>query len=91
MSEDLWRDFAGWSIAFDRTAFYLPSFDPQGWDWERFHARGLALAIRLKQEVGDAYRVVYQKPSEDPDHMTDERLEIQTDGSSVKIPSWRTR
>ena len=62
MSEGLWRKFADWAIAFDRTAFYSLDFDADGWDWLAFHARGLQLARWLKEEVGDAYRVVYDKP-----------------------------
>jgi hypothetical protein len=58
MSEGLWRKFADWAIEFDRTRFYSDDFDADGWDWDGFHARGLQLARWLKEEVGDAYRVV---------------------------------
>lgn len=42
------------------------AFDDSGWDWFAFHARGLQLSHRLKEEAGDAYRVIYDKPYEDP-------------------------
>jgi hypothetical protein len=79
--EGLWRKFADWAIAFDRTSFYSDDFDASCWDWARFHARGLQLARWLKEEVGNAYRVVYVKPCEDPDHLTEEGTEILIDGS----------
>ena len=86
MSEGLWRKFADWAIAFNRTAFYSDRFDDRGWDWRTFHARGLQLALWLKEEVGEAYRVVYEKPYEDPNHRIDERREIRVDGTRVPLP-----
>jgi hypothetical protein len=89
MSEGLWQKFADWAIEFDRTAFYSDNFDADGWDWIAFHARGRQLARWLKQEVGDAYRVVYDKPCEDPNHCIDERTEILVDGGLVPLPPFR--
>jgi hypothetical protein len=86
LSEGLWRQFADWAIEFNGTAFYSEAFDTSGWDWIGFHARGLSLARLLKVEVGDAYRVIYFKPFEDPNHRIDERREILADGSLVPIP-----
>lgn len=68
MSEGLWRKFADWAIEFDQTSFYLEDFDASGWDWMAFHERGLQLTGWLKEEVGDAFHVVYYKPFEDPNH-----------------------
>jgi hypothetical protein len=67
MSEGLWRKFADWAIEFDRTEFYSDDID-EDWDRIAFHARGLELARWLKEEVGDTYRVVYEKPCEDPEY-----------------------
>lgn len=89
MSEGLWRKFADWAIDFDRTAFYLDNFEADGWDWIAFHARGLQLSRWLKEEVGDAYRVVYHKPCEDPNRRIDERTEILADDGLVTLPSFR--
>ena len=86
MSEGLWRKFADWAIAFDQTRFYSESFDDRDWDWRAFHARGLQLAQWLKEEVGEAYRVIYKKPGEDPNHRIDERCEILIDGTRVPLP-----
>jgi hypothetical protein len=90
MSEGLWQKFADWAIEFDRTAFYSDNFDADGWDWIAFHARGLQLSRWLKEEVGDAYHVVYDKPCEDPNHRIDERTEILADGGLVTLPPFRS-
>lgn len=90
MSEGLWRKFADWAIEFDRTAFYSDDFDDSGWNWFAFHSRGLQLARWLKEEVGDAYRVIYDKPCEDPNHRIDERTEIFVDGTVVPLPPFRS-
>ena len=60
--------------------------DNDHWDWIAFHARGLQLARELKAEVGDAYRVVYEKPAEDPNSSLDERREVLADGSLQALP-----
>ena len=89
MSEGLWRKFADWAMAFDHMAFYQEDCDVDDWDWLAFHARGLHLCRWLKEEVGDAYRVVYNKPPEDPNRRIDERMEILRDGRWVSVPSFR--
>src|SRR5690242_18051523 len=88
MSEGLWRKFADWAIEFDLTTFCSDDFDANGWDWIAFHARGLELACWLKEEVGDTYRVVYEKPCEDPEYQVDERREVLADGTWVLLPSF---
>ena len=55
-------------------------------NWPDFHTRGLALAKRLKDEVGAAFRVIYEKPAEDPAHDDHERCEVLDDGSVVLLP-----
>ncbi len=39
---------------------------PPEFDWEAFNREGLALTRRLKQELGDDYRVAYAKSDDDP-------------------------
>lgn len=94
MSEGLWRKFADWAIPFDRTHFYYGSevehCETNGWDWIAFHERGIQLSRWLKEEVGDAYRVAYQKPYEDPNHGIEMRREILKD-SSLEPLSWPRR
>ena len=89
MSEGLWQQFADWAFEFDQTGFSHDSFDDRDWDWRAFHAHGLQLTYWLKQEVGEVYRVVYEKPYEDPNHPIDERREILVDGTRVPLPPWR--
>ena len=81
MSEALWRKFAIWAISFARMPLHMIHSNNDHWDWIAFHARGLQLARELKAEVGDAYRVVYEKPAEDPNSSLDERREVLADGS----------
>lgn len=90
MSEGLWRKFADWAIEFDRTSFYSDDFNAADWDWLAFHARGLQLSRWLKEEVGAAYRVVYDKPYEDPNHRIDERTEILADGTLLPLQPFRS-
>lgn len=85
MSEGLWSKFADWAKAFDRTRLYSNDFDTTDWDWLEFHARGIQLACWLKEDVGETYRVVYDKPCEDPNHRIDERSEILSDGSLLPL------
>ncbi|MDR1276037.1 MAG: putative molybdenum carrier protein [Candidatus Accumulibacter sp.] len=86
ISNALRKKITKWAIAFDRTAFYSENFNADSWDWLTFHARGLRLSHRLKKEVGDAYRVVYDKPCEDPNHRIDERVEILATGALLPLP-----
>lgn len=87
MSEVLWRKFADWAVAFDHTRFYSEDFDASDWDWLEFHARGVHLARSLKEEVGGDYRVVYDKPCEDPNHRLAERTEVLADGALMQLPT----
>ena len=50
-------------------------------DWRNFHDRGLALARRLKAELGPDIKVIYEKPCEDPSDSFEMRTEILADGS----------
>lgn len=82
-SEELWKKFAPWAIAFDNTKGVDHAFDAGCWDWAAFHERGLQLTRELKEEVGDTYRVVYTKPVEDPDYKQDDYREVLADGTVV--------
>ena len=56
-------------------------------DWFRFHQDGLSLARQLKANLGDSYRIIYEKPWEDPQRDEQERREVLLDGSLVDLPS----
>ena len=97
ISEELQEAFAAWQTEFERAT--------NEWeagiallDWPRFHERGMALARRLKAELGDAARIYYEKPCEDPNQRINERVEILADGTVVEtvfprrlqtsLPNW---
>lgn len=83
ISEELQEAFADWQTEFERA--------PNEWeagvallDWPNFHERGMALARRLKAELGDAARIYYEKPVEDPNQRINERVEILAGGAIVE-------
>lgn len=58
-------------------------------DWDRFHANGVKLAIRLKSELGDTGSVFYVKPFEDPNTYHHGHIEVLKDGSLLSSPPSR--
>ncbi len=60
VSKALQSELGEWAIIFENKC-PEPTFD-----WEGWNAKGLSLAKRLKQEVGDKYLVEYHYPMEDP-------------------------
>lgn len=83
ISDELQADFAAWQMEFETA----PMDGDAGivlLNWSRFHDRGMALAGRLKAELGDAARIYYEKPVEDPNQRVHERVEILADGSVVE-------
>jgi len=81
VSEELSHLLYEWQKAFEQSALS----DPNSIDWEDFHWRGLALAKRLKVELGDQVTVIYEKPFEDPTMHANERYEILRTGGVVPI------
>jgi len=55
-------------------------------NWSDFHVRGLELAQRLKEEVGAAFRVIYEKSFADPARENGQRFEVFDDGSIIELP-----
>jgi hypothetical protein len=90
MSEGIWNKFSLWAISFEQTSFHSPRVVVDSWDWLAFHARGLHLSRWLKEEVGAGYRVIYEKPCEDPNVAIEERREIMEDGSIRVLPNQQT-
>lgn len=83
MSEELWQQFSPWAREFNKTMYNSHALAPDRWDWAAFHERGLQLTRLLKAEVGDAYRVLYCKPVEDPAFRQDEYREVLANGTIV--------
>lgn len=83
ISEELQEAFAAW-----QTEFELATNEWEAGiallDWPRFHERGMALARRLKAELGDAAQIYYEKPVEDPNQRVNERVEILAGGAVVE-------
>lgn len=83
ISDELQADFASWQTKFE-SAQIVWGVGIALLDWPGFHERGLALARRLKAELGDAARIYYEKPIEDPNRRAHERVELLADGSVVE-------
>lgn len=82
ISDELQAEFSAWQMEFEsgtREQKGLSIFD-----WPRFHEIGMALAHRLKAELGDAARIYYEKPVEDPNQRINERVEILAGGAVVE-------
>ena len=79
VSADLERDFAAWAWWFEGGCRHRN--DRAIFDWPEFHRQGLALTVRLKAEIGDHARVMYDKPTEDLKADPTQRVEVLADGS----------
>jgi hypothetical protein len=84
ISDELSEAFDDWQSQFEQAAWFDENRQP--FDWPCFHAQGIALARRLKAELGDVVRIIYQKPFEDPCREIDERREVLVDGSLIALP-----
>jgi hypothetical protein len=84
ISHGLLSDFIVWANEFDGSRLYDREVSNQ-FDWPAFHTRGLELAKRLKNELGNDVRVYYEKPFEDPSHETSGRIEILAEGVLVQV------
>jgi hypothetical protein len=90
ISAGLHAAFADWQRTFERARHECIGIDGnEEIDWPRYHATGLALARRLKAEIGDAARVVYSRPIEDPNPADVQRCEILRDGTCLHWPKIR--
>jgi hypothetical protein len=86
MSDELHKAFAAWVIEFENAPILDYAAHRIFLDWDDFHKRGVALARRLKAEVGEAFLVIYRKPHEDPGRSDDERREVHADGHLETLP-----
>ena len=89
ISDELQAEFSEWQKDFESG-----TWEQKGrsiFDWPRFHEIGMALARPLKAELGDAARIYYEKPMEDPNRRIQERVELLSDGSIVECFSERLK
>lgn len=85
VSNELEADFAEWALWFEHGAVGDRRF---AMDWDRFHRQGIALARRLKAELGDQVRVMYDTPVEDPSYRTYRGYDVRTEilrGGKLKL------
>ena len=80
ISAELHEEFMVWQAVFEKEYMldYVGEFDQDAFD-----AKGLALARRLKMELGGSACVIYEKMDSGPD----EHCEILADGSLLRLPS----
>lgn len=80
VSSELHEAFMAWQAVFEEEGMldYGGEFDQIAFD-----ASGLALTRRLKTELGDRARVIYEKVESGPD----ERCEVLADGLLMRLPS----
>ncbi len=69
ISQGLQEKFAAWVTQFER------DYEHTEFDWARWNEQGVALARRLKGEVGERFLVEYHYPCEDP-HRGGEIIDI---------------
>ena len=89
VSATLVTDFAAWASWFEREAVGNSAL---AMDWDEFHRQGIALARRLKAELGDQVRVVYDTPVEDPSYRTYRGVDVRTEilpGGELKLVAFR--
>lgn len=87
----LHRNFAAWQMTFETAQMRLDLDLVASLDWIRFHERGIELTRQLKTELGEAARVYYVKPHEDPNMWLDRRREVLADGSLIGQPTANQR
>ena len=85
ISDGLQTKFEDWQLLFERDVPLWVEVDTD-FDWKAFHERGLELCFWLKQEIGDAARIIYEKPFADPDKAMDDRREVLKDGTLLPLP-----
>ena len=82
---DLESAFSAWAVEFERApAPWDGEAANRAYDWAAFNRRGVALARRLKRELGTGVRVIYMAPHEDPNHEGVGSLEVRDDGSLLR-------
>lgn len=86
ISQSLHESFAAWQTEFESAGMRSRNF--ADFDWVDYHSRGIALAVLLKEELGEHATIIYEKAFEDPCHHDAERREILV-GGGVRILSSR--
>ncbi|MBF0528515.1 MAG: hypothetical protein HQK55_04445 [Deltaproteobacteria bacterium] len=80
ISKKLEADLTRWNQKL-KMEVYSCGLNHRLFDWRNFHDQGLALARRIKGELGPDIKVIYEKPLEDPGNAIERKTEILDDGS----------
>lgn len=85
IDEELRLDLRAWHARFElgNSGSEEHSFK---FDWDGFHAEGLALCRRLKVFFGSTVRIRYEKPVEDPACRGRNPMQIEADGRVLLVP-----
>jgi hypothetical protein len=76
----LQKAFNDWHCEWGRAAWRRDAHR-EAFDWAGFNVNGLALALRLKQLAGPAYKVIYMRLYEEPrQEKVEHILEVRLDG-----------
>ena len=70
VSDELEMDFMNWVVYFEK------NYNNPNYDWIEFNRHGVEMTKRLYLELNGIYRVIYEKPIEDPGHETQRQIEI---------------
>ncbi len=62
VSDELEMDFMNWIFYFENN-YHKPDYD-----WTEFNRLSAEMSKRLALELNGIYRIIYQKPIEDPDY-----------------------
>ncbi|MEF8697706.1 MAG: hypothetical protein V5B36_14030 [Candidatus Accumulibacter sp. UW25] len=81
------EEFIEWQSDFESLSMKYDEWEK--FDWRSFHREGIRLARKLKSALGDTYRIIYEKPIEDPSNRYNERREILLDGTLKTLISRR--
>lgn len=73
VSEALESDFRHWVINFEN------NYDDPDFDWGEFNSCGEDMTRRLSSELKWKYRIIYEKPCEDPGHEDRRKIEVLPD------------
>ena len=88
ISRMLEYDILAWQRIYEAACseaqFWAPDMDI---DWALLHKNGLNLACRIKEQLGDAVRLLYERPIEDPDANINGRFEILAGGEIIQLPN----
>jgi hypothetical protein len=90
LPHDLVLEFERWQLWYDRHAPI--SHGPEHYamvPWREFHLEGLGLALQMKRVFGEAARVFYVQPPEDPTSVDAPELECDADGGFGPVPPCR--